>query len=146
MLIMTSHDFAVPLILHFKGPYTKTSPQYLLPCLYAAQPLTYEKHLLQFQAYRIPFFIGGPATVMIEGLSSKGIFSHVLYGMVCSIKEEVDHYDWPLVESLILVKVHSIPDYDVDWELVMRSTSNHMDSAKATTAPSSCFLLMMKMM
>ena len=53
--------------------------------------------------------------VTMERPTSRGICRHALYGVVRSVSEGIDRSFWPLVECVIIVEVHCIPEYGVDW-------------------------------
>jgi len=59
-----------------------------------------------------PFFVGAPVTVSTDKHITRG---HAVYGMVRSVTEQLAKSKWPRIMTDILVEVHSIPDYEVDW-------------------------------
>ena len=113
------HDHREVAMQYFMGPYAKTSTQYLLSSLYRSEAPTYERRIIRFRLHRppapMPFFLGAPAMVTIERPTSQGIRRHALYDMVRSVSEGIDHSFWPLVECVIIVEVHCIPEYSIDW-------------------------------
>jgi hypothetical protein len=114
-------DMLYSSILHpaFLGSYAELSNPYQLSTTYTLWPPYYEKRLLCFQFIHptslVPYIVGHPVTVTIEDVSIDGVQGHALYGLVRRIESEMDRATWPKVQTKVLVEVHSIPDYLVDW-------------------------------
>ena len=65
-----------------------------------------------------------PVTVSTDKLATHG---HAVYGVVRGMTEQLPRSRWPYIMTDILVEVHSIPRYEIDWRhaLLWKNPPSH---------------------
>lgn len=112
-----------------RGPYDWGSPHYTLAAQHAPFPLRYAQHLIRFSFVRAmfeanPFCTGMPVTVSTDKHNSHG---HAVFGIVRSVTEQLAKSQWPCIITDMIVEVHVIPHYEVEWKksLVWKEPPSH---------------------
>jgi len=112
----TDVRFSDLLRARLRGDFQTDSPAYRVSCTWAANPIIIERKLLRYtfscsDPTENPFRTGWQAVVTTDN-HRRG---HALYAFVRKITDEVTAGRWPANRVVVLVEVHTIPGFHINW-------------------------------
>ena len=103
----------------FQGDFAVTSRAYLRSCTYAANPIIVERKLVRYAFYlgettSNPFQVGRQVVISTDNHGYDGD-GHGLFGLLRHMAEELTDSSWPMNRVTMLIEIHTIPGFDIDW-------------------------------